>query len=178
MGSKVAEENERSIKKCQNEISNLNHDVKKLLQTERQRNIVVTGVPYKNNGSVTEIVTKVCRCLDIILNNSSIKKCSRFNVIGGGIKPILIVFNSIYDRDLLLSAYKMKKTILSTDIGCEGTNKIHVGEHLTKLQSMLLTQEKRDLIESCMYKYLWIQINSILMRKDGDAKIQKIISFI
>jgi len=175
LGSKVAE-NERSIKKCQNEISYLNHDVEKLLQRERQRNVVVTGVPYKNNESVTEIVTKICKCLNITLNNSSIEKCSRFNAIGGGIKPILVVFNSIHDRDLLLSAYKMKKTILSTDIGCEGTNKIHVGEHLTKLQRVLLTQAKRDLIESSMYKYLWIQNNSILVRKNGDSKIQKIKS--
>ena len=57
-----------------------------------------------------------------------------------------VVFNSIHDRDLLLSAYKMKKTILCTDIGCDGSNKIHIGEHLTKLQRMLLRQAKRDLI--------------------------------
>ena len=104
LGSKVAE-NERSIKKCQNEISYLNHNVEKLLQMERQRNTVVTGVPYKNNESVTEIVTKIYKCLDITLNNSSIEKFSRFNAIGGGIKPILVVFNSIHDRDLLLKVY-------------------------------------------------------------------------
>ena len=91
----------------------MNHDVEKLLQNERQRNIVVTGVPYKKNESVTEIVKKVCKSLDITLNNSSIEK--RFNAKGGGIKPILVVFNSRHDHGLLLSACKMKKTILSTD---------------------------------------------------------------
>ena len=45
----------------------------------------------------------------------------------------------------------MEKTILSTNIECDGSNKIHVGElqeHLTNFQRILFIQAKRDLNES------------------------------
>ena len=100
--------------------------------------MITKGETKKCSCYRRSIVTKISKCLDITINNSSIEKCCRFNAIEDGIKPVLVVFNSMHDRDLLLSAYKMKKTILSTDIGCDGSNKIHVREHLTNLQRVLL----------------------------------------
>ena len=59
-------------------------------------------------------------------------------------------------------------------MGYTGTSKIHIGEHFTSNTHTLLQLARDKLINCGKYKYFWFQNSKILVRGEGDAKIQKI----
>ena len=69
---------------------------------------------------------------------------------------------------------KQKKKYNASEIGCTVTLHIYVGQHYTDKQRTLLQTARVELIESGIYKFLWIQNGTILVRGEGDSKIRKI----
>lgn len=165
--SKKIEEHEENIQYLKNEL-----DVLQL--RERQRNVVITGVPLLKSECAVTIVLQIAKFLDVELSTDSVDKCFRFQAKAGGLKPILVSFNTIHTRNLFLAAFKTKNCIRVSDIGYSGTEKVIIGEHITNTQRQLLTSTKEELISTSIFKYAWIQNGAVLVRTDGDGKIKKI----
>ena len=166
--------NSENIEKIESEIAKLKSNMEYYEIKRREKNVVITGVPIRSAESVTNIVLKLAEIMKIELSKDSVEKCCRFQAKSGGIKPILVVFNTLHAKSLFLTAYRMKKKISAIDMGYTGTSTIHIGEHFTSNTHTLLQLARDKLINSGKYKYLWFQNSTILVRGEGDGKIRKI----
>lgn len=126
-------------------ITKVNSDVnKKLDNTESQNNtlrrrlnradIVINGLP-RGIVDLSVPIIKIGSLCGYSLNCSDLQHCCYF---AGG-KSVLVKFNSVRTRDLIMASYHRRSGILLSDvINSEGTSRIFLNDHLTPNASKLV----------------------------------------
>lgn len=171
------ERNSNSIEYLKKSYNVLQRSVSSLSNHEKQRQVVITGVPERPKEDLFKIVCNIGRLLKIDHLESMIDNCFRFRPKASTIKPILLIFISCRTRDKFLQSFRSrKKLIIGNEIGFPSEVKVAVGEHILGHQQSLLQLCKDDLLKPGIVKYVWFQNNNILVRKVEGDKAMKISS--
>lgn len=169
--------------KLTNENSKLKTDVEELKQeTERIGNtlndhkIEIKGIPYKQNENITEIVKKIAENLDNPIKTEDIDNAYRVGIRDNKkTSPIVISFIRKSSKEKFLMMRK-KRSMFADEIGFEDNrSQIFINDYLSKKGKELLWKTKKAKIEK-KYKFMWIKYGTILIRKNENSEVIKIIT--
>lgn len=154
--------------KCQLNNIHLEHNIWD--QRERLNNLEITGIPEKNNESVTQYLASIANILEVQIPKDEIVHIHRVPTrISGRPKNIIVKFKSLVTKDSLISAIRKRKSLKTSDIGIPGESKpIYVNEHLTPFYKDLHKKTK-EAKRVAGYKYIWIRNCKIYVRKDDTS---------
>lgn len=146
--------------------------IKKQLNVKEQQqlnnNIIIQGVPYKENEKVEETIRKITNILGVV-NNA--EKCFRLGSGNGSkLAPIKVVFKNSEDKEKWMLAKKNKNLNTAIFEQSNPPKPIYLNHDLTKRNFELFMAAKKFKNDND-YKYLWINNGKILMRKSDDSKI-------
>ena len=80
-------------------------------------------------------------------------------------------FTNIRCLNSILNAFKKKRAPLNgPDFNLGNDIKLVIGEHLSADQNTLLKDAKKQLLESKLCNYVWVQNNEILVRQSQGLK--------
>lgn len=155
-----------------NELRNELQEVKQVLNNNEQRtlnkNIIIQGIPAKENENIQGIVDKLAKVLKV---DGRVLAAYRI----GGVKgnnlstPIRIMFERDEDKKKWMMA--KKNSDISTEmIGQSNTPEpIYINHDLTK-QNYQLFREAKQFKKENNFKYLWVSNGKILLRKSETSK--------
>lgn len=155
-----------------NELKKELQAIKHVLNDNEQKtlnnNIIIQGIPAKENENIQGIVEKIAKSLKVV---SKVQLAYRM----GGAKPnkanppIRITFESQEDKKKWMMAKKNSE--LTTEIiGQFATPEpIYINHDLTK-QNFQLFREAKQFKKDNNFKYLWVSNGKILLRKTDVSK--------
>lgn len=144
-----------------------------LEQHARQCNLEIMHVPERRDENLINIVETVGKQIGCSLNRQDIVAVHRVPHASQDNRPknIIVKLSSRILRDNLLSAYRLKKGLTSTDIGISGKKStIFVNEHLT-LPKKHLFRAAREAVKKEKFKYVWIKHATVLVRESDTSPI-------
>ncbi|XP_072380808.1 uncharacterized protein [Diabrotica undecimpunctata] len=96
---------------------------------EKENNIIVAGVPKQVNKSPIQIMNKILRAMEVMIEERDIKECFRMKNQDDG--PILVKFSNVQLKKDVLKRIKQLKGITLNKCKLEGTErKIYLNEDL------------------------------------------------
>lgn len=131
----------------------------------KNRNIEITGVPFRSNERIIDIYSKICSLLEINQDPSCIDRIHRIKPsTNNNKKSIIIEFKEQSTRDIFLSKAKLSKNLLLANLGFEDTHlRFFVNEHLTRLKKNILYRLKLHK-EEIKFDRLWVKRGQIYVR--------------
>lgn len=142
----------------------------------RASNAELKGVPQKTNENLFEVLSRI----GVVVSNAVAR--DKINFIArvptreeGRIKPIIVSFNSRYDKENFVAAARAFGNLSVSDIGFGGKDRIFVNDHLTINQKQLLTLAKK-LVKEKAYKFCWVKHGKIMVRRNETSPFIQIRS--
>lgn len=149
-------------------------------QKTLNRNLIISGIPEKENENLKSIITKMCSAININAIDTDIKNIERLKTHSensGMPKSVIIEFNNIRVRDEML---KKKKEKLSTsnimhDIvkNSSDDRPIYITEEITKYRRYLF-KIARDIKREKRIEFAWVKNGELFVKKNKDSKAVKI----
>jgi hypothetical protein len=141
------------LKKHDKQISELQ---KQFDRSQKESELIVTGVPYNENENLTTIVSNISAAIQCG-NEVDLRKIEVFRL--GQSKPersapILMKFSCKFDRKIFYRRYMAKRTLCQRDVGfqTESNSRVYINENLTnydrKIFNLLLGLKKRQVVAS------------------------------
>lgn len=163
-----------SINPMGDKLSSLEQKMESLEQQARLNNIEICNLPEKRDEDLLTVMESVGAALKCPISRQEILSIHRVpharNEEGSRPKNIIAKFSSRTQRNNIISAYRLSKTLKSSDIGVTGTSQnIYINEHLT-LYNKKLFRECRDLAKKHNVKYVWIKNATILAKETDSSK--------
>lgn len=153
--------------KLQEEISQIKRQLNKNEQKDLKNNLLVQGVPYKENENVPEIINKIGTYLGV--KNDNKFTAFRLGKDNSKANVIKVIFEDETTKTKFLKS-KKKFEIKSTDLGHTKESKIFLNHELTNTNFDLF-MAARTFKKDHNYKFLWIGNGNIFLRKDEHSKI-------
>lgn len=160
----------------ESDVKDLEVAVARLEQAKLNMNMLIRGIPEAENETskaTKEIVTALLKRVD---DKSKVKFASTHRIglkSKGQSRSILVKFQSIAARNLLLSA-KKKMSLTCADINVNGkpigkkSDVIYFGEHLAPLNARLF-YIGRQLVKKQQFVHVWPQNGNIFVRKEASS---------
>lgn len=135
-------------------------------------NIEVRGIPVVKNENLCDIVNVLAQYVGVSLNMKEVKFIHR-SFSRSNMKPIIIQFQSKFQREQFLMVAATKE-IKTSDIGFSGSaSKVFVGEHFPPWKKQLFYQAKSLKVEPFNYGFVWMKYGKIYAKKGAvDGTIQ------
>lgn len=165
---------------------NINDNLRKELQSIKRQlnnkeqealnnNLIVQGIPFKENENVQAIVERIATTLKV---PNRVQKSFRLGSAKNGKTqvPIKIIFSTPEEKKCWMVA-KKNINLTTATIMAQGsaTEPIFLNHELTR-QNIELYMKAREFKKDNEYKYLWISHGKILLRKSDMSKIKLIES--
>lgn len=164
------------LEKETTDVKALEAKIDMLEQQARQCNLELMNVPERRNENLINIVESIGKQISCNLNRHDIVAVHRVPHASQNNKPknIIVKLSSRILRDNILSAFRLKKGLTSTDIGISGTKStIFINEHLTLMKKHLF-RAAREAAKKEKFKYVWVKHASILVRESDTSPIMAI----
>ncbi|XP_026737514.1 uncharacterized protein LOC113500817 [Trichoplusia ni] len=150
-------------------IKNLESKIDNLEQHARQCNIEIANMPEKRGENLVMLLEDIGKNIDLTIPRDEIVSIHRVPhaavLANDRPKNVIAKLKTRSLRDNILSAFRLKKGLSSTQLGISGpTRVIYVNEHLT-LQKKLLLRETREEAKKHGFKYVWVRHATILVKK-------------
>lgn len=181
---KKMEEMERERKKDKECILILENRIEDLQKVQRKNSFEIKNVPKLENEtktSLTNMVTQLSTAINIELYSNDIKDVYRSSNKGDK-KPIVVELSSYVQKTNIMNAAKKyniqnknnKLNSLHLGLKCNN-NPIFLSDHLTPKGNRLFYLA-RELTKTQNYKFCWTSLGDVLVRKNENSPIIKIIS--
>lgn len=145
--------------------------IKRTLNTREQHelnnNIVIQGVPRKENEKVEEIVEKIAKTLNVINNADKMYRLGSGS--GNTAAPIKVIFKNADDKKKWMLAKKSKEVTTAVFGLNNNPTPIYINHDLTK-QNLILFKAAKQFKKDNNYKYVWINNGKILLRQTDTSK--------
>jgi len=151
----------------QNELSEIKNQLNKTEQRELNNNIIIQGIPYKNEENIEGIVKKIGEKLQISLTSQNFS-ATRLGKIANKATPIKVILTSSEVKKQVMKS-KVKTRLNTEGLGFTEKNKIFINHDLTK-KNMELFKAAQEFRKANDYKFLWISDGNILMKKIENSK--------
>lgn len=151
----------------QSAIKALEAKIDTLEQHARQCNLEISNVPERREENLFMLVEEIGKKINLAIPRDEITAIHRVQHAAPNERPknIIAKFKTRSLRDNILSAYRLKKGLTSTDLSISGTSRaIYVNEHLT-LQKKQLLRETREIAKKYEYKFVWVKHSTILVKR-------------
>ena len=173
---KKYEEQMKINRELQKEICEIKKQLNSREQQELNNNVVVQGIPFKEQEKVEMVVQKLADCLKVANNTESSFRMGERKE--GKANPIKISFKNADDKKKWMIAKKAKEITLK-DLGLQQIGSenqiIYINHDLTK-ENISLFKAAKEYKNNKGYKFLWISDGKILMRKTENSKVELIDS--
>ncbi|XP_047032301.1 uncharacterized protein LOC124639114 [Helicoverpa zea] len=149
------------------EIKTLEAKIDYLEQQARECNLEISNVPERREENLFSILEEIGKKIDLAIPREEITAIHRVPHAASSERPknIIAKFKTRYLRDNILSAYRLKKGVISTDLGILGAPRtVYVNEHLTLHKKQLL-RETREVAKKYNYKFVWVKHSTILAKR-------------
>lgn len=155
--------------KLQTDITKIKAQLNKQEQLNLRNNVIIQGIPQKQNENLTDILKKIAEKLEV----QNINKFSAYRIGNDSgnneYKPIKVEFG---DENIKLKIMKSKNRfhLTSRDLGYNENKKVYLNHDLTPT-NLELYRAARIHKKNKDYKFLWINNGNILMRKDEHSRV-------
>lgn len=170
---KKFEEQLKINEKLEGELTEIKRKLNKREQAELNNNLIIHGIPEKQNENLLEVINAVGSKLDIPLNATEITayRLGRENTNDPKQKsrPIKVIFHDMKAKSSLLKS-KKRTQLNSKDLGYTINNKVYLNHDLTTA-NLELYKEAKLYRRDNDYKFIWITGGNIFLRKDEQSKI-------
>lgn len=178
------EENSTNINHIQTDLDLLQADVNRINYDKIRNNIVIYGVPIKQDDNPNEIVVSICgKLLNDALDPTTIR--ARRMPINTHAPPLVVHFQDMTTKITILRNWKelQKKDpnvmniqqILNTLLNItDKKNIISISEEQTQYSHKLFMETRKVLGEK--FKFIWIKYGTIHIRQSENSNIHKIQS--
>ena len=157
------------------EINTLSDKLNQLEQYQRNRNIILNGVPCTQGEDCKTIVCNIARKLNVDLDPRDLDVAHRLRTVKKSTAPPIVAqFTSRNVRDCLLA----KKKLILTEGGFRGMkvgDAVYLNEHLSNYNNRLLTLTK-NLARQYGFKFAWFRDGRVLVREDTGCRPFVILS--
>lgn len=161
------------IKQLQAENKEIKLHINKMEQNEKQNNIEIQGVPFKENENITNIFNNIIETLKC--DKESIKVANIFRNKNKNPMtknpPIVVSLQNKGSKDVILAHKKKYGILFAKNINYEENNTIYINEQLTQFNKHLLYLAKSSRLG---YKFIWAKNGKIFMRKNETSPIIQI----
>lgn len=147
-------------------LKTLEAKIDNLEQQARQCNLEISNVPERRDENLFNLIEDIGKKINTAIPRDEIVTVHRVPHAAASERPKNIVakFKTRALRDNVLSAFRLKRGVTSTDLGILGaTRTVYVNEHLT-LQKKQLLRETRDAARKWNYKFVWVKHSTILVK--------------
>jgi mRNA-degrading endonuclease YafQ of YafQ-DinJ toxin-antitoxin module len=169
---------EKNVDKLEEEIKNLrlqNREMKLQVnlneQRERQLNVEIMGVPELKNENLIDIVTKICKSIELDILINDIVRVNRVTPrikLQGRPRVIIAKLSSTLLKDNMISLAR-KNHVNTNNIDMAGEPKaIFVNEHLTPYNKQMFKKCK-EFAKNNQYKYVWTKNGKIYLRQNDTS---------
>lgn len=154
--------------RLQHEIREIKSQLNKREQQELKNNLIIQGIPNKENENVEDIIKKIGHKLEIPVEG-------KFKAYRIGkdhtkkISAIKVIFDEHNTKARWLKS-KKKVHLNTSELGYNTSNKVYLNHDLTKA-NLELYKAARNFKNENAYKFLWIANGNILLRKDESSKV-------
>lgn len=142
-------------------------------------NVVISGIPNSTSdlpGAIIKIASTLDEALEILPNQ--ILSVERLFVQSENTPeskkihniPVVVKFDDKETKMSFMKALKIKKDLITEEVGLEGTQKIFASDHLTP-GNFKIIRKARALRHKGVIKHAWIQNSTVLIRENEDSKI-------
>ena len=163
---KIEEENNKikdQVIELKKENLELNTKINEMDQYSRKRNVIISGIPYREHEELREIIKTLTMKLNIRIDNADINAAHRLP----GKKNIILCLNNLDKKEELI---KWSKTNKKRNIRPE----IYINEHLTSYNIQLLKEANSFKNE---IRFAWSRNGQIFIRVKEDSPAVKIRNF-
>ncbi|KAG8294527.1 hypothetical protein J6590_018124 [Homalodisca vitripennis] len=162
---------EEKTNSMQNEIEDLRTSLECERQYNRSKNVIITSVPQIEREDVGEIVIKLLKKMDFDIKK---EEFTAHRLPGkNGQAPIILQCSTRGTRDNIVRLARKIKPRLSMLSRVDQDKAIYFNDHLTPYFANMMIEAKRVKAENG-FKYLWLNGNRIMMRKDHTSTAFKI----
>lgn len=149
--------------------------LKVTLECERQygrsKNMIITSIPYSDKEDVSAVIIKLLSAMDITLKREEFT-AHRLPTKKGP-PPIIVQCCTRGTRDYVVrKARKLRPTVSLITNGVSNTA-IYFNDHLTPYFASLMAEAKQVKAQKG-YKYIWLNGNKIMLRKDNLSQAVKV----
>ncbi|XP_075990193.1 uncharacterized protein LOC142985836 [Anticarsia gemmatalis] len=164
---------ERAIKTLELKIDNLE-------QQARQCNLELSNIPEKRGENLVTLLEDIGKKIDFAISRDDIISIHRVPHVAGTAnerpKNIIAKMKTRSLRDNIISAYRLKKGLTSTQLGIAGAPHIvYINEHLT-LRRKQLYREARAAARERNHKFVWVKNATILVKRAETSRTIPIIT--
>lgn len=165
---KRLEEENQEIRKCIEELR-VSHECEK--QYNRSKNVIITSIPQSEKEDVSSIVVDLLAKMNINLRKEDFT--AHRLPANHNRPPIILQCTTRSARDSIVRKARKLKPKLSLIQEKDSDVSIYFNDHLTPYFAKLMTQAKHLKIEK-NYKYIWLNGNCLMLRKDYQSKAIKV----
>lgn len=157
---------EKSIK-MEKDIEDLKVTLEREKQYSRSRNFIVTSIPSSQNEDVKETIAKLLNAMNIDINKGEL---TAHRLPSSKTPAPIIVQCSTRDlRDVIVRKARKHRPKLSLISNVQPDRNIYFNDHLTPYFSNLMAKAN-GVKKSKGYRYIWLNGNKIMLRKDNMSK--------
>lgn len=150
-------------------------DLRVTLECERQygrsKNFIVTSIPYSDKEDISGTIIQLLGAMDITLKREEFT-AHRLPAKNGP-PPVIVQCCTRGTRDFIVRrARKLRPTVSLISNGMSNTA-IYFNDHLTPYFANLMGEAKQ-IKHQKGYKYIWLNGNKIMLRKDNQSQAIKV----
>jgi hypothetical protein len=150
-------------------LESLNNRISELERLNHLNDLVISGVTYKENENLHEIISKIAGTFNSSFDVKSIKSIFR---IKNRTKTIIVKFFSTEQKIIFFSNYLKFKNLKNIDIGFESSSRIYINESIPKYTQFLLKLATKIKKDRWIHKVFTYKGFLFIIKKEGDDPIQ------
>ncbi|XP_049871729.1 uncharacterized protein LOC126370737 [Pectinophora gossypiella] len=163
----------KSVDEHEQTIITLTSKIDNLEQQARQCNIEISNLPEKRDENLLSLIESIGTQIGCVINRRDVVSIHRVPHASQNNKPknVIAKLTSRILRDNVLGSYRIKKGLLSTDLGFSGApHNIYLNEHLT-LRNKKLFRSAREAANQNNFKFVWVKHSTILVRASENSPV-------
>lgn len=140
-------------------------------QHERANNLIIVGVPKQKEPNLHKITKKICKAMDVTLEDQDIKECYQLEKGEGG--RILVKFESQGKKRQIMEQVRQRRGITVRGCNLEGNDgKLYLNDDMTVYKRQLF-QKARELKSRFKLRAVYTSNGNIFLKKsEGDRPIK------
>lgn len=168
---------EDKYKQLEKETNSLKIISEENLQYNRNRNLIVSGIPDIKNENLVDIAIMLSNSIDVSVTAHDIQAIHRLSRNSEKANPIIIQFTNRLVRDKFLENCKSRRPTTTNIYKDLRPSPIYVNEHLTPYFKNLMNEAKKKTINNeKVYKFVWFKNSKLLVRKAENEPVIRVTS--
>lgn len=149
----------------------LENTLDRIEQHERDKNLIIVGVPKQNEPNLQKITRKICKAMDVTLDDQDIREC--YQLEKGDSGRILVKFENHAKRKQIMERVRQMRGITVKGCNLEGQDrKLYLNDDMTVYKRQLF-QKARELKSRFNCRAVYTSNGNIFLKKsDGDRPVK------